>query len=227
MHLQVETTSFASLKLLSELTWYHNGSVILPDRDGRVTFSDDNKTLTIATFTPADAGLYKAQFNRLSVQPYNQSCNENFTQLLRNYPVFAPAIYCINVNSCPDDAVALQFQRVSIRRQNILSGESLFAEVTGSDHEEFEQFLYLQWYRSGDYITSRNSGVEINSSIITYEATERYEALLSFDLRRYRYSNAYEHCQAFYRSQLIAPYTYAGLPISWGFTDVIYYRSKH
>ena len=128
VHLQVETTNFAALSLLSELTWYHNGSVILPDHDGRITFSNNNKTLIIAAFTPADAGVYKAQFNRLSVQPYNQSCNEDFTLLLRSYPVLAPAIYCVNVNFCPDDAVALQFQRIIIQRQNILGGESLFAD---------------------------------------------------------------------------------------------------
>ena len=44
VHLQVETTNFAALSLLSELTWYHNGSIILPDQDGRITFSNDNKT---------------------------------------------------------------------------------------------------------------------------------------------------------------------------------------
>lgn len=185
--------------------------------------------LTIATFTPADAGVYKAQFNRISVQPYNQSCNEKFVQLLRNYPVLAPAVYCVSVNSCRDDAVtvALQFEGVTIRRQNVLGGELLFAEETGSGHEEFELYLNFQWYRNGDSI-SRVSEVLINSSI-SYEATGRYEAALIFNFIQYLYGlgDAYVHsCQALYRSQLLAPYIY-GLPLSWGFTDIVYYRSKH
>ena len=222
LHLQVETTNITALSLLSELIWYHNGSVILPDQDGRISFSNNNKTLTIASFSSGDAGIYKAQFNRISVQPYNQSCNEMFTQLLRSYPILAPAVYCVNVNSCADDALALQIQGVTIRRQNTVGGEMLVAELTGSGYEEFEPYLSYQWYINGYYAAP----ILIDSNI-TYEETGRYEATFNFDINQFIYGggDTSRTCRAFYRSQLLRPYS--KLPLSWGFIDIPYYKSKH
>ena len=114
VHIQVEMLNINVTRLLSELTWYHNGAVIVPDQDERIILSNDNKTLTVNNFTSADAGVYRAQFSQISVEPYNQSCNDKLIPLLRNYPIFAPAIYCIGVNSCTyNDSMSLL--RVSVQ----------------------------------------------------------------------------------------------------------------
>ena len=242
VHLQVEALNIVNVtRLLSELTWYHNETVILPDRDERIMFSADNKTLTIANFSSADAGVYKAQFNRIAVQPFNQSCNDKLIPLLRSKPILAPAVYCVNMNSCS----ALQVdQRVSVWQLNfdLNNGLSLVAEGIASSREEFEH-LSLTWYRNGgrfgsdflDVVRRRYPTIsqefEIANSEVAYVDTGWYEVVLTVNLNEYL-GNPESTCQALYDSQFLAPYvnTYTSiytLPLSWGSTDVIYYQSKH
>ena len=155
VRLQVETPNLTNVtRLLSELTWYHNGTVMLPDpdqEDQRITFSDDKRTLTIFNFSSTDAGVYKVQFNKIDVQPYNQTCNNELISLLRGYPILAPAVYCINVNPCTsEDSVTQQVQRINVSRLNfnLSDGLMLVANGMANNAEEFER-LSLKWYRNG------------------------------------------------------------------------------
>ena len=204
-----------------------------------MTFSTNNKTLTITNFTSTDAGVYKVQFNRIAIQPYNQSCNDKLVPLLRSYPILAPVVFCVNMNSC----TALQTdQRVYVRRLNfnLSNGLSLVAEGIANSRKEFEH-LSLLWYRNGGRVRSDFLGVvqrqypivsrefEIaNNSEVVYEQTGRYEAVLTINLTRYL-GDSESNCQSLYNSQFLSPnrYIYSTYPLSRGFIDVSYYKSKH
>ena len=241
VHLQVEALNIINVtRLLSELTWYHNETAILPGRDERITFSTDNKTLTIANFSSADAGVYKAQFNKISVQPYNQSCNDKLIPLLRSYPILAPAVYCVNVNPCTsENSTALQLQRVNVRQLNfnLSDGLMLVADGIAINNEELEH-LSFNWYRNGRsiYTPYDNSVVqrqyptisqelEITDSEVAYEETGRYEVALTITM-----NDPESTCRAHY-GQFLAPYRsyrYGKVvPLSWGYIDINYYKSKH
>ena len=253
MRLQVETPNITNVtRLLSELTWYHNGTIMLSDPDPddqRITFSDDKKTLTISNFSSTDAGVYKVQFNKIDVQPYNQTCNDELISLLRGYPILAPAVYCINVKSCiAEDNKTQQVQRVDVSRLNfnLSDGLTLVADGIANNAEEFEH-LSLKWYRNGRYIYFRNFNYQFSiqqrqyptvsqelkvttnylKSEIIYEETGRYEVALTI----YIYDPD-SKCQAYY-GQILAPYGARyrhydyEVPLSWGYIDVSYYKSKH
>ena len=131
--LQVKTTNAAVVKYLLELTWYHNGSVIVPDE--RTTLSNKNKTLSITNFTTFDAGVYVVQFNKLFSYPYNDDCNKEVISLLRNSPMMKPVVFCVNMGSeCHEEA---EKQRVSL--QSVKSGlletfQSISLEAIGTVH---------------------------------------------------------------------------------------------
>jgi hypothetical protein len=250
VRLQVETPNITNFTtLLSELMWYHNGTVMLPgpgEENQRITFSADKKTLTIANFSSADAGVYKVQFNRIDVHPYNQTCNDELISLLRGYPILAPAVYCVNVNPCTsEDPTTVRIQRVKVRRLNfnVSDGLMLVADGMANSAEEFEH-LSLKWYRNGRYFlypkfhytsyvkqqrqypTVRQE-LRFVESEITYEKTGRYEVALTI--------NSDSNCRARF-GQLLAP-LYCSIcgyseenyevPLSWGYIDVSYYKSKH
>jgi hypothetical protein len=247
VRLQVETPNVTNVtSLLSELMWYHNGTVMLPgpgEDNQRVTFSADKKTLTIANFSSADAGVYKVQFNTIDVQPYNQTCNDELISLLRGYPILAPAVYCVNVNPCTtEDPTTLQDHRVNVRRLNfnLSDGLTLVADGIASSAEEFEH-LSLKWYKNGRHVSdihynliipqrqypTVSQELQVTESDVAYEETGRYEVALTI--------NSVSNCQAHF-GQLLAPYcTYCRygysteyeVPLSWGYIDVGYYKSKH
>ena len=240
-HLQVETLNIINVtRLLAELTWYHNGTAIIPGQDERITFNTDNKTLTIANFSSTDAGVYKAQFNKISVQPYNQNCNDKLIPLLRSYPILAPAVYCVNVNPCTsEDSTALQLQRVSVHQLNfnLSNGLVLVADGIANSTEELEH-LSFEWYRNGKYIYTPDYGsivqrqyptvsqeLEITDSEVVYEETGRYEVALTIIV-----NDPESTCQAHY-GQFLAPYRsyrYGKVvPLFWGYIDINYYKSKH
>ena len=247
MRLQVETPDTTKVtRLLSELTWYHNGTVMLPvpDENERITFSDDKKTLTISNFSSTDAGVYKVQFNKIVVQPYNQTCNDEVISLLRGYPILAPAVYCVNVNPCTsEDPTTLQVQRVSVRRLNfnLRDGLTLVADGLANSAEEL-QHLSLEWYRNGKIIYFSNyyyrltllqqqyptisQELQAYSSEVVYEYTGRYEVALT--IKSYVYDPD-SNCQAYY-GQLLAPYASyrykPEVPLSWGYIDVSYHKGK-
>ena len=47
------------VKFLLGLTWYHNSSKIVPGDDPNLTYSNANKTLTIAALSSNYSGIYK------------------------------------------------------------------------------------------------------------------------------------------------------------------------
>ena len=256
MRLQVETPNITNVtRLLSELTWYHNGTIILSDPNPdnrRITFSDDKKTLIISNFSSTDAGVYKVQFNKIDVQPYNQTCNDEVISLLRGYPILAPAVYCINVNPCTsEDSTTRQVQRVNVRRLNfnLRDGLTLVAGGIANNAEEFEH-LSLKWYINGRYIYFPNYDYQLtlrqrqyptvsqelqvinndyynSDSEVGFEETGRYEVALTI----YIYDPD-SKCQVYY-GQLLAPYRARyrdydyEVPLSWGYIDVSYHKSKH
>ena len=101
-------------KYLLGLTWYHNGSVVVPN--DRILLSADNKSLSIATFSSADNGVYQVQYNQLFIYPHNEQCQNDLLSLFRHHPIFRPVIFCVNMkNGCPgSDDVQLRFQEVSV-----------------------------------------------------------------------------------------------------------------
>jgi hypothetical protein len=220
---------------------------MLPDPgedNQRITISADKKTLTITNFSSADAGVYKVQFNKIDTQPYNQTCSDELISLLRGYPILAPAVYCVNVNSCTsEDPRTMQIQRVNVRRLNFNLGDGLVLVADGmaNSAEEFEH-LSLRWYRNGRYISVTSSyfkliirqrqyptvSQELRSEV-AYEKTGRYEVALTV--------NPDSNCRAHF-GQLLAPYCKScrygysteeiyEVPVSWGYVDVSYYKSKH
>ena len=248
MRLQVETPNITDItRLLSELTWYHNGTVMLPisDENERITFRDDKKTLTISNFSSTDAGVYKVQFNKIDVQPYNQTCNDEVISLLRGYPILAPAVFCVNVNPCTsEDPTTLQIQRVSVRRLNfnLRDGLTLVADGLAKSTEEL-QYLSLEWYRNGKIIYFSNyfyqqtplqqqypiisQELQATSSEVDYEYTGRYEVALT--IKPYVYDPG-SNCLAYY-GQILAPYPSRyrykpKVPLSWGYIDVSYHKGK-
>ena len=235
--------------MLSELTWYHNGTLILPDPDNndqRIIFSNDKKTLTISNFSSTDAGLYKVQFNKIDVQPYNQTCNDELISLLRGHPILTPAVYCVNINPCIAEDNKTQRVNVSRLNFNLSDGLTLVANGIANNAEEFEH-LSLKWYRNGRYIYFPNFNYRLTiwqrqyptvsqelkvttnylKSEVVYEETGRYEVALTI----YIYDPD-SKCQAYY-GRLLAPYgaRYRDydyeVPLSWGYIDVSYYKSNY
>ena len=218
---------------------------MLPDPsndDQRIIFSNDKKTLTIYNFSSTDAGVYKVQFNKIDVLPYNQTCNDEVISLLRGYPILAPAVYCVNVNPCTSEDPTTRRVNVSRLNFNLSAGLMLMADGMANSAEELDH-LSLQWYRNGRYIydsqyfsverqyptISQELQVTDNflKSAVVYEQTGRYEVALTI----YIYDPD-SKCQAYY-SQLLAPYGARHrdydyeVPLSWAYIDVSYHKSKH
>ena len=240
MRLQVETPNITNIsRLLSKLTWYHNGTVMLsnphPD-DQRIMFSDDKKTLTISNFSSTDAGVYKVQFNKIDVQPYNQTCNDELISLLRGYPILAPAVICVNVNPCTSEDSTTTQVNINRLNFNLSDGFILIADGMASNAEEIEH-LSLNWYRNGRYIYKRYSvrkqypmishELQFTKSELPYVVTGRYEVALTIYV-----NDPDSKCQAYF-GQFLAPYRASHrdydyeVPLSWAYIDVSYHKSKH
>jgi hypothetical protein len=218
-----------------------------PSEDKRIAFSADKKTLIIANISSADAGVYKVQFNRIDVHPYNQTCNDELISLLRGYPILAPVVYCVNVYPCTsEDPTTLQVQRVNVHRLNfnLSDGLVLLADGIAYSAEELEH-LSFRLYRNGRYVhipqyyydsiiqrhyPMISQKLQVTRSEVVYEETGRYEvALITIHDHEY-------NCQAYY-DQLLTPYCrtcsrYSAekkydVPLSWAYIDVSYYKSKH
>ena len=50
-------------------------------------------TLTIASTSVADIGVYHAEFAGLSLYPFNELCEQETVALLRPYPILSPAVF--------------------------------------------------------------------------------------------------------------------------------------
>ena len=94
--LAVTQTDSKINQYLHELNWYHNG-LSVDITDSRYTLSNNNMTLTIAEVSEEDAGIYSVQFDGLLIYPYNKLCEQKSLELLRRYPVLAPAVISLNM----------------------------------------------------------------------------------------------------------------------------------
>ena len=190
--LQVKTTDAAIVQYLLELMWYHNGSVVVPDE--RTTLSNKNKTLSITNFTSFDAGIYKVEFNKLFVYPYDDNCNKEVVSHLRNSPLMKSVVFCINMGKdCPEDAEQ-QSITLQSRDSNLLETlSSISLEAIAMVHDNFElEHSSIQWYRNGIKIWSPTH-LQMNHPRLSlaqdfqklnasYEHSGRYEVRLSIDL---------------------------------------------
>ena len=235
--LQVETLDIDIVNYLLELTWYHNGSVIVPNHDARLTLSNNNKTLTITNFTRANAGTYKAQFNQLFVHPYNKNCKEELLSLLRNYPVLKSAVFCINMESDCSDNESLSTETLSVLNEDSnFQGtfRSLSLEAVGMVHNsKLLEHSSFQWYRSGSRVTSSLSTLQRHNSNLslsqrlqqfnaTYEHSGRYEVLLIIDMSTYLRDST---CQPYY-DRFVSPYLGGHITLAKGCIDIGYHKGN-
>ena len=240
--LQVNTSDHNVADVLLGLTWYHNGSKIIP-RDNPTLFqSNDNKTLIISAFSSTYSGIYKAQFDQLFVHPFDEACKDEVLSLTRHHPVLKPVIFCINVDGdCSDSNVETSIQKISIRpvnyvTQGTLDNLTLIADATVLNQKELEH-ASIYWYRNGIRITS--------TSLLS--TLQRHYNTLSLSQRFQQFNMAYEHfgtyevqlrinmntylraggssCQQYY-NQFVSRYLGSTVIPAKGYIDIQYYKGK-
>ena len=237
--LQVNTSDHSVADALLGLTWYHNGSKIVPGDDPSLFQSNDNKTLTISAFSSTYSGIYKAQFDQLFVHPFDEVCKDEVLSLTRHYPVLKPVVFCVNVDDdCFDYDIETQVRKISIQSvnyvtQGTLDNLTLIADATVLNHKELEHSS-IYWYRNGIRITS--------TSLLS--TLQRHYNTLSLSQRFQQFNMAYEHsgtyevqlrinmntylqagCQQYY-NQFVSRYLGSTVILAKGYMDVQYYRGK-
>lgn len=236
LSLQIETLNIKITEYLLELTWYHNGAVIVPNSE-RVMLSYDNKTLTITNFTQFDTGMYKVQFNQLFVHPPNEDCKEQLISLLRSHPVLKPIVFCVNTErDCSSDGNALELRRLSLHSktsslQGTFHSISLRANGTVQNSKELKHSS-LQWYRNGFQLSRLSAPLQKHYVFLglsqnfqqfntSYEHSGRYEVLLTIDLNTYL-----DECQSYYDRfrSLFGIYQYQ---LAKGHIDIGYHKGKY
>ena len=236
--LQVETLAIDASESLVELTWSHNGSVIVPSQDQRVNISINNKTLTVTNFTTEDAGVYKVQFNQFLVYPFDRYCSGNLITFARNRLLLKPVIFCVNLNEtdCLDVLINDEIpEEISVNVMELgVEGtiNTIILEANSMSHSIDEiKHLLLNWYLRGHNVTSGLSAVQthyqtlhqrLQQSNITYEMTGRYDVVLTLDL--YTYLTALG-CSQYY-SYFVSTNSYLPryIPLASGYTDIGYYK---
>ena len=228
------------IRLLVELTWYHNGSIIVPSHDQRVTISNSNKTLTVTNFTFGDSGVYTVQFNQLLVYPHNQVCTDDFISFVRKDPLLKPVVFCVNLDESDCNSMEMQSRlsrEISVKATEIsihgtINSVTLEAKsVTNSIEEARHASFY--WYRRGHRISSdlttlqkryQSLNQNMQLSNITYEMAGRYDVVLVLDLYTYfRDLGCPQYYNRFVSSYWAVP---RYLPFAKGYADVDYYRGK-
>ena len=106
--MNITPTATFTRDYLRALTWYHNGTEIIPRSYhyywyyryyySTISLSSDNTTLTITNARPSDAGVYHVQFAGLRIYPYNKLCEEETLAILRHYPVLSPVVFNVYTN---------------------------------------------------------------------------------------------------------------------------------
>ena len=84
-----------NINYLRELNWYHNQNKINPLTTHKYSISSDNTSLTIISTSEEDVGEYSVQFDGFLVYPFDQECEKQTLDLLRNYPILAPTTFNI------------------------------------------------------------------------------------------------------------------------------------
>lgn len=238
--LQVETLNINAIRVLIELTWYHNGSVIVPSHDERVTISNNNKTLTVTNFTFEDAGVYTVQFDQFLVYPYSKECTDGLMSFVRKCPLLKPVVFCVNLDKSDCDSMdnilsnnKLVSREISVKAketavQGTINVVTIEASSLTNSIEEIRYSLFY-WYLRGSPTTSglttlqkryQTLSQKIQQYNITYEMTGRYDIVLTLDL--YTYFRGLG-CPQYY-SRFVSSYLPRYLPLASGYADIDYYR---
>ena len=237
--LQVNTSDHSVPDALLGLTWYHNGSQIVPGDDPSLIQSNDNKTLTISVFSSTYSGIYKAQFDQLFVHPFDKACKDDVLSLTRHYPVLKPVVFCVNVDGdCFDTDVGTSIRKISIRSinsfiQGTLDNLTLEAEATVLSHKELEHSS-IYWYRNGIRIISASSlqrhyntlslSQQFQQFNMAYEHSGTYEVQLRININAYLRAGS-STCQQYY-NQFVSNYFGSTVILAMEYIDVQYYKGK-
>ena len=238
--LQIETTPINALNGLLGLTWYHNDVIIEPNCDARFTLSNNNKTLTITSFTSSDSRIYKAQFDQLFVHPFDDVCRDEVLSLMRHLPILRPAVFCVNVDgNCSDVDLKLQKREISVQAinpdlQGTLNSINLEAKGQLLTSKELTH-TYIQWYRSGAWITNSLSTLQrqcdnltlsqgLQQINATYKHSGRYEVLLRMRMDTYLQAGS-SNCRPYY-DRFVSSYISYEVTLARGFVDVSYHKGK-
>lgn len=211
-----------------------------------MTLSDSNKTLHISNFSSDHSGIYKAQFDQLFVYPFDESCEDEVTYFMRNYPVLQPVVFCANLNSdCSDLATEARAWKIMVRSVNsILRGTfanlTLVADATVLSRRELEHSS-IYWYRNGIRITSAsylsplqkeyNNILSLNQRFqqfnTFYEHSGRYEVQLKVNMYTYlQAGSSRSPCRPYY-DRFVSPYSRSGVTLAKGFIDIGYRQGKN
>ena len=239
--LQVNTSdhSISVADALLGLTWYHNGSQIVPGDDPSLIQSNDNKTLTISVFSSTYSGIYKAQFDQLFVHPFDEACKDEVLSLTRHYPVLKPVVFCVNVDGdCFDTDVGTSIRKISIQSvnsfiQGTLDNLTLEAEATVLSHKELEHSS-IYWYRNATRIISASSLQRHYNTLslsqrfqqfnMAYEHSGTYEVQLRININTYLQAGS-STCQQYY-NQFVSNYFGSTVILAKEYIDVQYYKGK-
>lgn len=241
LNLQVETSPVDNniLKSLIGLTWYHNGVILRPNCDTRLTLSNNNKTLTITNFTFADGGIYIAQFDQLFVHPYNKDCEDKVLSIMRHLPILKPAMFCVNVEGeCSDKFSGMSFRRVSVKAIDsdllgTFNSITLKADGKVSSSEEL-QYSFYYWYRSGSYMWLRTPAQKYCNNLTlsqrfqqfntSYVYAGRYEVQLRMNMYSYLRFGDNTICRSYY-DRFISSFYYSSLvTLAKGYANVNYHK---
>ena len=242
--LQIHNTSNHSVvNQLLELTWYHNGSKIVPGDDPRLSQSNGNKTLTISDFSSSHSGIYKVQFDRLFISSDNENyyCEAEILSLTRNYPILKPVVFCVNVDGdCSDMTIETQVRKISIRSvdsasQGTFDHLSLIADATVLSTKELD-YSSIHWYRNGIQIYGTSTlqrhcnNLSLSQSFqqfnASYEHSGRYEVQLRInDMYSYLWAISYS-CIPYYYT-FVSRYLGSTVILAKGYIDINYYEGKN
>ena len=237
--LLVNTSNHNVVDLLLRLTWYHNGSKIVPRDDPSLIQSNANKTLTISAFSSGYSGIYKAQFDQLFVHPFDEACKNEVLSLTRHYPVLKPVTFCISVDGdCSDSNIETPVWKISIRSTNsVIQGTfdnlTLVADATVLSSKELEHSS-IYWYRNGIRIYGTSSLQRHYNTLslsqrfqqfnTAYEHSGRYEAQLRINMNTYLRAGD-STCLPYYNG-FITSYLRSTVTLAKGYIDIQYYKGE-
>ena len=221
------------------LTWYHNGSKIVPGDDPNLIQSNANKTLTISAFSSNYSGIYKAQFDQFFVHPFDEACNDEVLSLTRHYPILKPVIFCVNVDGdCSDSNIETPVRKVSIRSVNsVIEGTfdnlTLVADAIVFSRKELEHSS-IYWYRNGIFIGGTSSLQRHYNTLslsqrfqqfnTAYEHSGRYEVQLRINM--YTYLRAGDSTCLPYYDRFVSSYLGSTVMLAKGYIDIQYYKGE-
>lgn len=97
--LSVTQTSTEGLDYLRNLQWYFDGTPIQNTLIASYSVSTDGLSLTINNLNELYSGEYYLQYDGLHLYQYKSTCEQHTLEMLREYPLFAPAVIKLQVGS--------------------------------------------------------------------------------------------------------------------------------